>query len=84
MVLCFEMLIKILLFCSKQGTTQKVLCARVLSSINSKYSYELESDDITVSKLMMCKIRLSLDQIDKLSEAIKNWSVLSPNQTVSG
>ena len=41
MVLCFASLVKILLMCSKQGTTQKALCARMLSCINYKYGYEL-------------------------------------------
>lgn len=63
MVLCFAVLVKILLLCSNQGTTQKVICARLLSSINSKYGYELEADESTISKLMTCKVGLSPEEI---------------------
>ncbi|MCM1530338.1 MAG: DUF1837 domain-containing protein [Alistipes sp.] len=70
MVLCFATLIKILLACSKQGTTQKGLCASVLSSINSKYGYELEADESTISKLMSCKLGLSPEEIVNVIQVV--------------
>ncbi|MDE6787842.1 MAG: DUF1837 domain-containing protein, partial [Ruminococcus sp.] len=77
MVLCFATLVKILLLCSKQGTKQKVLCARLLSSINYKYGYELEADESTISKLMACKVGLSPDEIVNVMHVVKFEDVKS-------
>jgi hypothetical protein len=70
MVLCFATLVKILLLCSKQGTNQKVLCARMLPSINPKYGYELETDESTISKLMTCKLGLSPNEIVNVIQVV--------------
>ena len=77
MVLCFATLVKILLLCSKQGTKQKVLCARLLSSINYKYGYELEADESTISKLMACKVGLSPDEIVNVMHVVEFENVKS-------
>ncbi len=63
MILCFASLVKVLVYCAKQGITQKVMCGRILSTINFKYGNDLEGDDSTVSALLACKHGLSPDEI---------------------
>ncbi|MDE5936562.1 MAG: DUF1837 domain-containing protein [Ruminococcus sp.] len=71
MILCFASLGKILFLCRKPKVPQKVLCGKLLSSINWEYGYELESNDTVASRLLGCITGLS----DAITQEIPNIDI---------